>query len=370
MLPEGFIKKLDKTALFAMASLVCAGLLVLYTSSSAQGVEGRGLFFFYHQLIWLGIAVAVGVLLMALDYRIWARISLIAYIANIALLVALLIIGKATRGAESWFSVGLFNVQPSEAAKVLFIITFATFLADSRDSLNSNRKLGLAALQFAAPFGLIVLQPDMGTALVYAALFFGMLFVAGMDSLKMLVSGAALVSAGVIAAPVFIKGYQWERLTAFLNPSQDIAGAGWQLHQSIVAIGSGGLTGRGFFNGTQAALGYLPEAHTDFIFSAFCEQTGLIGGTALIFVICLLLYRIMRIALSAEDLFATYIAAGVFCMIAFETAVNLGMSVGLLPITGLPLPFVSYGGSSLITHFAAMGLVFNINIRRKKITFE
>lgn len=320
-------------------------------------------------MIWVGIAASVGVVVMALDYRIWARASWAAYLANIALLGALLVFGKATHGAESWLYLGPLKFQPSEIAKVLFIITFAGFLAKNSDSMNKPRALGLAALQFAVPFGLIVLQPDMGTALVYVALFFGMLFAAGVNGRRLIFLILVFVLAGVLAAALFVKGYQVARLTSFLNPSRDAAGAGWQLRQSFIAIGSGGLFGRGLLHGTQSTLGFLPEAHTDFIFSAICEQTGLFGGLGVPALFMLLLFRVARIASEAEDLFATYISSGVFCLIAFQVVVNIGMTVGLMPITGIPLPFVSYGGSSLVTYCAAVALVLNISVRRKKIMF-
>lgn len=369
MLPRDYFKKMDRAALFSSAALVAFGLIFLYTMSAAPGARGNQGVYFRHQAAWLTIALPAGALFMAFDYRLWARVSWAAYIVNIALLGALLLFGGATRGAESWFSLGPVKFQPSEAAKILFIITFAHFLAAHSSELNKPAVLGLAFLQFAVPFTLIVLQPDMGTALVYVALFFGMLFTAGADALRMAAAITVFGGAAALAAPLFLKSYQIARLTTFLHPARDAGGSGWQLSQSKIAIGSGGIFGRGFLHGTQASLGFLPEARTDFIFSAICEQVGFIGGAAVILLFAVYLFRIVRIASLSEDLFATYIATGIFCMVAFQAVVNLGMAVGMMPITGIPLPFVSYGGSSLLTHCAAAGLALNISIRRKKITF-
>lgn len=350
--------------------LTLIGIIFLYTMSWVEGLRRPLIAYFFQQCIWLGIAGIVAYGVMSLDYKLWTRVSWLVYLVNILLLAALLIVGRKTHGAGSWFSFGIMKFQPSEVTKILFIITFAYFLARYTPELNRPSVLAAALFQFAVPFGLIVLQPDMGTALVYVAIFAGMLFVAGLDGVRILLAGALAGSAAIVAVPMVLKGYQMERLLAFMHPTSDAAGSGWQLHQAHVAMGSGGVLGKGLFHGSQAALGFLPAAHTDFIFAAVVEQAGLPGGLIIVALFLLLLYRIMRIALRAEDMFATCMAAGVFSMIAFQACINLGMTVGFLPITGIPLPFVSYGGSSLITNFAAVALVLNISVRRKKLMFS
>lgn len=370
MLPRNYARHLDWAVLLSAAGLALIGLFFIYTMSWIEGMQRPLLHYFIQQSVWLCIAGAIAYGVLTLDYKLWTRVSWVVYVANIALLAALLVIGRKTHGAGSWFSFGLMKFQPSEVTKILFIITFAHFLARYTPELNRPWALAAAVFQFAVPFGLIVLQPDMGTALVYVAIFAGMLFVAGLDGVRILIAGAVAGSAAIVAVPLVLKGYQMERLMQFLHPTSDAAGSGWQLHQAHVAMGSGGLFGKGLFHGSQAALGFLPAAHTDFIFAAVVEQAGLIGGLTVLALFLILLYRIMRISLRAEDMFATCMGAGVFSMIAFQTVINLGMTVGFLPITGIPLPFVSYGGSSLITSFAATALVLNISVRRKKLMFS
>ena len=370
MLPKGFHRNLDYGILLSALALSVIGLVFLFTMSYAEGVQGPQRVYFFQQMVWFAAALCVGAVVLSLDYRLWARASWLVYAVNIGLLAALLIFGERTHGAESWFSLGLFKFQPSELAKILFIITFAHFLARYNTDLNKPATLAVAIAQFAAPLVLILLQPDVGTALVFLVIFFVMLFTAGLDFVRLLIAGAVFVSTGIIAVPLLIKDYQLTRLTSFLHPVGDTGGAGWQLHQAQVAMGSGGLFGRGLFHGTQATFGFLPAAHTDFIFSAICEQAGFAGGAAVLLLFLILLYRIVRTAARAEDLFAMYIASGVFALIAFQAAVNIGMSVGVFPITGVPLPFVSYGGSSLLTLFAAVALVLNVSVRRKKLMFR
>ena len=370
MLPQGYLRKLDYWLLASALGLAGIGLFSLFTMSWASGIKGPHFVYFQQQMIWFIAALAIAAVVFMLDYKLWARVSWMVYLINILLLGALLVFGTKTRGVESWFSLGLFKFQPSEVAKVLFVITFAQFLARYNADLSRASILGLAILQFAVPCCLILLQPDMGTAMVYVVVFFSMLFVSGLDFVRLLLLVAGFLSAGLVAVPLFIKDYQLERLTSFLNPVSDIGGSGWQLHQAQVAMGAGGLFGRGLFQGTQSTFGFLPAAHTDFIFSAICERAGFVGGAVVLLLFAVLLYRIVRTAAASEDLFAMYIASGMFAMIAFQASINLGMTVGMFPITGVPLPFVSYGGSSLITVAVAVALVLNISIRRKKMTFD
>jgi rod shape determining protein RodA len=368
VLPRGYLRNLDYGLLLSAALLTLTGLLMLY-SLGVEHQGGGGKVFFYYQLAWLAPALFVGFLCWILNYKLWDRFSWLLYIINILLLIALVIIGKKISGAASWLSVGFARIQPSEFAKIFFVLTFAGYLSRNRQELNRLLFLSLALLQFIIPFGLIMLQPDLGTALVFLAVFFGMLYVAGVDWLALFAIAVVFASGGVAAAPFVMKGYQFQRLTSFLRPENDPRGTGYQLIQSKIAIGSGGLFGKGIFKGTQSALGFLPTAHSDFIFSVVCEQAGFVGGVIVILLFMWFLMRVMRIGGQAEELFAVYIAAGIFTMIAFQAMVNIGMTVGLFPITGVPLPFVSYGGSSLMINAVAVGLLMNISVRRRKIMF-
>lgn len=368
MLPRGFLRNLDFGLLLSTALLFLTGLVALY-SLGAGYAPASGKSFFYQQAVWAALATGVGFLCWALNYKLWDRFAWLLYLVNIILLAGLLLAGKRIAGAASWLSFGLFSFQPSEFAKILFIVTFAGYLSRYRQELSKPLFLVFALAQFLLPFGLILFQPDLGTALVFLAVFFGMLYVAGVDWLAIFMLLVFFVSGGVAASPFVMKGYQFQRLTSFLNPANDPLGNGYQLIQSRIAIGSGGLFGKGLFKGTQATLGFLPTAQSDFIFSTICEQAGFIGGLLVILLFIWFLMRVARIGGQAEELFAVYIAAGVFCMIAFQALVNIGMTVGLCPITGIPLPFVSYGGSSLMINAIAVGLLLNISVRRRKIMF-
>jgi len=371
MLPKGYVKNLDMSLMGAVFLLCAAGVFFLFLIGDGIGREGHGTggYYFSRQVVWIFAAAAAGAISFTLNYKLWERFSWLLYVVNIALLLLLLIFGEETKGAESWFHLGFFKIQPSEFAKILFIVTFAGFLSRYRREINRIPILLAAIGQFLLPFGLILLQPDMGTALVFVAIFFGMLFVSGIDGLTFFVTGIVFSSAGIALAPFLVHDYQFRRLTSFLNPESDPLGSGYQLIQSKIAVGSGGLFGRGLFEGTQGPLGFLPTSHSDFIFAAICEKAGFAGAIVLIALFVWLLFRIVRIAAASEDIFAVFIAAGVFCMIAFQACVNIGMSLGLFPITGIPLPFVSYGGSSLLINFVAIGLLLNICIRRRKIMF-
>jgi rod shape determining protein RodA len=368
MLPRGFIRNLDFGLLFSAAVLTLIGIFTILT----LGGQSAGRFapnIFYQQSVWLVISCFAGYICWSLNYKLWDRFVWVLYAVNIILLIGLVILGRKVSGAASWFSLGLIRFQPSEFAKILFIVTFAGYLSRYRQDLNRLSYLFFAFAQFILPFGLIILQPDLGTGLVFVAVFFCMLYVAGVDLLTLLISIFLFASGGVAGAAFVLKGYQLRRLTSFLDPQGDPLGSGYQLMQSKVAIGSGGLFGKGFFHGTQAKMGFLPASHSDFIFSAFCEQAGLIGAIIVLLMFLWMLMRIVRIGSKAEDLFAVYICAGIFMMFAFQAAQNIGMTVGLFPITGIPLPFVSYGGSSLMTNACAIGLLLNISVRRRKIMF-
>ncbi|MEW5946190.1 MAG: rod shape-determining protein RodA [bacterium] len=367
MISRVYLRRVDFPLMFSALALTGAGLTVLY-SLGRRPWDAAGMTYFNQQAVWFCAAAVAAVACLALDYRFWGRISWILYAANIILLAALILFGETTRGAERWFRLGPVKAQPSEFAKLIFAVAFADFLA-RRAGESGARMLATSAAYFIAPFGLILLQPDFGTALVFAAIFFGMLFAGGVEVVKIGALAAAMAAGAGAAAPFVIRGYQLRRLFSFLNPGIDVQGAGYQLAQSKTAIGAGHVFGGGLLGGTQSSLGYLPAAHTDFIFAALCEKAGFAGGAAVIALLCFFLYRLVIISLQAEEAFATYIVAGVLVMVASQAGINLAMTVGLFPITGVPLPFVSYGGSSLVTTFAAVGLVLNVCVRRRRIMF-
>jgi rod shape determining protein RodA len=289
----------------------------------------------------------------------------------------------------SWIAIGSFRLQPSEFAKIAVILSLATFLGRRVEEIQSVRVVLLSLLIPAAPVLLVVLQPDFGTALVVVAIWFGALYLAGARVAHLgvvLVGGLALFAlmwnmdrlttnrilpgpvAG-IASKAALKDYQKQRLAIFLKPQADPLGAGYHVIQSRVAIGSGQLAGRGLFRGSQSRLRFIPERHTDFIYSVVGEELGLVGAAAMLLLYLFLFWRGLRVAIRARDALGSLLAAGAISMLIFHTVVNIGMSVNIMPITGLPLPFVSYGGSNLMASFIAFGLLQNVHMRRDRMLF-
>jgi rod shape determining protein RodA len=273
-------------------------------------------------------------------------------------------LGSTANGAQSWFSLGPLQLQPSEFAKVGVIVCLAAVF--TREA-GGPKRLAVALGAAGVIAALILLQPDFGTFLVFVAVLFGILLVSGVPArwLAVLVLVGGLAAAGMFQLDV-LKDYQKERLTAFINPSADAGGRGfsWNYRQSLIAVGSGGLTGTGYLRGPQTNLNYVPEQHTDFVFTVIAEELGFAGGGLLLALFAVVLWRGLRIAALARDRFGALLAAGVVAMLSFQAFVNVGMTLGIMPITGSPLPFVSYGGSSMIASFLSVGLLLNVHMRR------
>jgi rod shape determining protein RodA len=316
--------------------------------------------------------VALGVLALvgtaALPYRTLGQVWKLVYGAAVALLALTDLVGRTALGAQRWLSVGPVSVQPSELAKLGLVVALAWSLSRRKEPPARLRELVPYALLAGPPVVLVFLQPDLGSALVFVAILLAMLWGAGVPRGQL----AGLVAAGLLLAPFawpLLKPYQQARLLVFLDPNLDPLGAGYNLIQSKIAIGSGGLWGKGLFAGTQNTLQFLPMQHTDFVFSVIGEELGFVGTVgvlALFWVWCL---RVLHVAATARDAFGSYLCVGVAGMVAFHVLVNVGMTVGLAPATGIPLPFVSYGGTALVTHLAAVGVVLSVAVRRPKILF-
>jgi rod shape determining protein RodA len=283
----------------------------------------------------------------------------------LGVLVAVLVVGNEVKGSRSWFQIGSTQLQPSELGKVALIVVLASWLG--RTEAPSGLRVLVAVLLVAGPVGLIVLQPDLGTVLVYGAIAAGMVFVAGVKGRHLLILGLLLVS-GVVAVlqSEVLEDYQIRRLLVFVDEETDTA-ASYNLEQAEVAIGNGGLTGRGFFQGTQNNSALVPEQQTDFIFTVVAEETGFVGGAILLGLVGLLLLRVLRIGQMADDRFGMLLSAGVFSMLLFQVFQSVGMSTGIMPITGIPFPLVSYGGSSMLTTCLALGLVQSVHMRRHEV---
>jgi rod shape determining protein RodA len=284
------------------------------------------------------------------------------------MLVAVMVLGQSALGAQRWIQIGPITLQPSEFSKIIMIISLASILEDKIGKLNTFKDLLPVAAYLAVPFLLVLKQPDLGTSLVFLAIFIGMIFAAGVN-LRLL---AMIFGAGIACLPVlwhFLKDYQKMRIMVFMDPNVDPLGSGYHIIQSKIAIGSGMLFGKGLFGGTQSQLNFLPENHTDFIFAVVGEELGFVGAAILLILYLILLYRGVKIAREASDNFGMLLAVGISSMLAFHVLVNVGMTTGIMPVTGIPLPLMSYGVSSLTTNMMSIGILLNIYMRRQKILF-
>ena len=350
------------------AALVAAGIgcVAIYSATrpSLLALGRDPNFYLKRQLAFLALAMVIFVISMLFDYRQMKGLAPLVYLAGIGLLVLVLSpVGHTTQGAQRWITLGILQIQPSEIMKLVLIIALSALWADK----GANSGLGRVVLAVgiaAIPAGLIYLQPDLGTVLVLVFLAFSIVLVAG-AKLRWLALLVAL-GAGVFVLVLhlgLLHDYQIKRLTAFLDQSSKNTAA-YNLQQSRTAVASGGLTGKGLFRGTQTNLDYVPENHTDFIFTVVGEETGFAGSILLIGLLSFLVWRALRIAMISKDQFGSRLAAGVAAMLAFQLFINVGMTIGIVPVVGIPLPFVSYGGSSLLTSFCAVGILMNIHMRR------
>ncbi|MEA1961096.1 MAG: rod shape-determining protein RodA [Bacillota bacterium] len=373
------LKFVDKTFLLVLMIILGYGLLIL--SSAGSSISSDHLYYLKKQAVWMMLGLGIAVLIVRFDFGQVEKFTPYLYGFSVLILVVVLVFGQEVRGTTGWIGFGpLPMLQPSEFTKVLLIISFAEFLNRRKGVLQTFGEMLPCFVYMGIPFLLIMMQPDLGTALVYIALTICMMFVAGANPriLFWLILSAGLV----IALALFLHfrfdlwlpldDYQIRRLTIFVDPYNDGQGgrgAGWNTIQSLIAIGSGGLTGEGLFNGTQVQLNFLPEHHTDFIYAVIGEELGFLGAAAVLVLYGVLLNRAIVIASQAKDFYGTLLVIGVTAMWLFHIFENIGMSIGLMPITGIPLPFLSYGGSSMLTNMLGVGLILNVNIRGKKLVF-
>lgn len=340
--------------LLIIPSLLLLGLGITILQSVAPELVRQ-------QAIVMVIGIIVAFLMSRTNYRVLENFSWIIYALTLALLLATFLIGQATRGSVRWIPLGFFHLQTSEIAKPLLIIFFAHFL--NTKMVDNLKQVITSLILLAIPMLLIFRQPDLGSALVLAALWLGMMFVVGLP-FRYLISGGIIISLLIPIGWHVLADYQKARLVTFINPTSDPLKKGYHLTQSIIAVGSGQIWGRGLGQGTQSQLRFLPERHTDFIFASLSEELGLFGGILVTGLLTLLLARILIVARHTSDKFGELICVGVFSMLAFQAFINIGMNIGLVPITGITLPFISYGGSSLLSVFMSVGLVGSVSVRQ------
>lgn len=388
MFDKRLIKNFDYTIVLLILLILGFGLIGISIATRAPMDDGGGLAdalesldlrYVRLQAFWFAAGLILMIAVISIDYHIISEFTPYLYWAAIGLLVLVLLFGTPIHGARRWITMGIFRLQPSEFAKLAVILALARTLAKlevKRDEKGIRRIRDLIPIgvQVGLPFLLIMRQPDMGTAMVLFAIVLGVLFIGGLSYKLLALAGGLFLAGAPLAWFYVLKPYQQARIRVFLNPGMDPMGDGYNVLQSMMAIGSGQLTGQitenGIFQGnTLSQLDFLPAKETDFIFSVTAEALGFVGGIAIIFLFFLLVMRTLRIAAKARDTLGALIAAGVASMTLFHVFENIGMTMGIMPITGLPLPFMSYGGSSMWANMIAFALVLNVGMRRQKIKF-
>jgi len=347
--------------------LATTGLVMAYSNSVEPGqsvLEGGSTFL--RGLMWAGIAIVVFVIASAFDYKWLKTFAWPLYLIQLGLLLLTLAVGDGVGGSARWVSVGPFVFQFSELAKILMIVVLANYLGARARRLDSLGSILGACVLVGPPWILVMLQPDLGTSLVFVAITAGMLFMSGASLRWLAVLGGVVVAILPFAWNNILRDYQKERLTSFLNPTPDIQGAGYQLHQAQIAVGSGGWMGKGLTNGTQNQLDFLPVQTTDFVFAILAEELGFIGAMVVFGLFLALLWRVLTAAWRSRDPFGTMFCCGIASMILFQLIINVGMVIGVMPITGIPLPFVTHGGASLVSLAAGLGIIQSINIRQTR----
>jgi rod shape determining protein RodA len=366
----------DWLLVIGVVGLSAVGALLIWSATYRRTAltGGDQSEFLIRHAINFAIALVLAVGAAVTDHRRVRMLAPVLYAASVAGLVLVLVpgVGVVINGSRSWIELPWMSVQPSEFAKVAVIVGMALLIAEKSeaDHREEARTIDVAqALAVAAvPMVLVVLQPDLGTVMVLGSVVFGMIAVAGVPKRWMLGLVAVTIAGTALAIRLdVLKDYQLARFTAFADPSQDPRGIGYNVNQARIAIGNGGVFGQGLLHGSQTQNSFVPEQHTDFIFTVAGEELGLIGAGGIIFLFALVLWRALRIAVNAPDAFGRLVAAGIACWFAFQAFENIGMTLGIMPVTGLPLPFVSYGGSSMIAGLLAVGLLQNIHLRSQQV---
>lgn len=361
-----FLRRIDFVLLFASLGIIIYSLVVISSATHVNTPGEERYWFVQRQGIFAVINILIAILFLNFDYRGLQQYGKQLYIFNLIMLAAVMFFGHAALGAQRWIQIGPVSLQPSEFSKLIMIICMASLLENKVGQLNSFQDLLPIAAYIGVPFLLVLKQPDLGTSLVFMAIFFGMIVVCGIRWRILF----GIFVAGVASMPLlwqFLKDYQKMRIMVFLDPNVDPLGSGYHIIQSKIAIGSGMLFGKGLFEGTQSQLNFLPENHTDFIFAVVGEELGFAGAVLLLVLYLAIFLRGLSIARNASDVFGRLLAVGITSMLAFHVLVNVGMTTGIMPVTGIPLPLMSYGVSALTTDILAIAILMNIHMRKQKL---
>ncbi|MBQ5695185.1 MAG: rod shape-determining protein RodA [Clostridium sp.] len=365
------LEKVDKLMFISMVLITMFGILNIYLSKKAA-VGGMG--FPIKQSVFFIASIILLYFVLAIDYSIIKVFTPIFYWASIALLILVLIIGSTINGAQGWLRLGPLSFQPAELAKIATVMMLGKKLEDMDGEINNLKNFFILAFYAVIPAGLIVIQPDMGMTMVLFFMVLGTFFIGGLDK-RIIIGGLGSLVVGIVLVwnSGLIQDYQKRRITSFRNPETDTSGSGYHLRQSLIAIGSGGFFGTLDTLANDGTSGYasqyVPEIQTDFIFSQICQQWGTFGAMCLLGLYAILISRMINIARTAKDIFGNILVTGMIAYFLFAIWQNIGMTIGLMPITGITLPLVSYGGSSLLTTILSLGLVLNVGMRRTKINF-
>jgi len=369
--PRTFALRFDPVLLLGVLGLLVCSLVTI-AGSTKDDIPGSPHYYVERQSVFFAVGLVLMLALTRLDYSRLRELKYPIYGFLVVSILVVLGLGGATRGSKRWIDVGFFQFQPSELGKVLLIVSLSAFVVDRSRRMGQRESTARVMLLALVPAMLVFAQPDLGTGLVYVVIALTLLFVVGVSwrhFAALATVGAVAIALVLGAAPAagihVLKPYQVDRLTAFLNPSDNPADEGYQQNQSRIAIGSGEKTGRGVEHATQTKLDFLPEHHTDFVFAVVGEQYGFVGAAFVLSLYALLVWRGLRILTMAKNLFGALIAGGIVAMLMFQVFVNVGMTVGIMPITGVPLPLLSYGGSSVLVTFLAIGLLQSIHVQAR-----
>jgi rod shape determining protein RodA len=354
------LRHVDLALIGSAIALGLIGIVMVYSATRSE----YGHYYLTRQLVWVALGIVTMIVVMLFDYRHYKQMGYVIYALVLLSLAGVFVIGKSAQGAERWYQLGALQLQPSEFAAIGLIVVLATYSSRRRGVLEFREMIAILVLA-GVPMVLVYRQPDLGTTIILGVTLTAMLVAAGVR-MRYLAMLAVLVIGGFLAAIHLhvLQQYQLQRLTSFLHQNQGIEGVNYDLHQSTATISSGGLHGTGLFKGSSTNLGYVPNQQTDFIFSAVGEQLGFVGAGVVICLFGLIAFRMLRAAQIARDPFGRMMCAGALAFLAFSVFENIGMTIGITPITGIPLPFISYGGSASFAFFATVGLVANVEMRR------
>lgn len=365
------IKNLDWITIAIIILISLIGITTIY-SATRSPVSSDMPSFYIKQLYWLLVSLFALALIVSFDYIWLARLSNITYGFGLFLLILVLFLGRTGMGAQRWLNLGFVSFQPSELFRIIYIIAVSRYLSEINAGIGIASLMKIFLLLVLLPVIVIMKQPDLGTAMVLLLVFLLLTVIKGLQRKVIIL----IVLIGIISIPFFsnifwegLKDYQKNRIVAFLDPEVDPAGIGYHISQSKVAVGSGQFAGKGYLKGTQGPLRFLPEKHTDFIFSAFAEEWGFAGSMLLLLLYLALILQGFDTARKAKDEFGRLLAAGISCMFAVYFFVNIGMTLGMMPVVGIPLPFMSYGGTALLTNFILAGILINIRTRRFELFY-